>query len=299
MKKEIASIILLFLTAQMLGLFVGKTLTDQSHFYSEFESLSVAPAGGGNAESSLVLMLYILAGAALLLLVIRVYHGVMLYKLLEAGIVFGASNIVFYVVLFAFGIPDYLELSLLLSLALALAKFVMPSLKNTTAVIASAGVGAVFGFSFDPLPAVLFMVGLSIYDIWAVFGTRHMVTMARELGGRNLSFSVNAESVEKVRVPVQPTPAQKRKGAGPKFREEERKSSLELGTGDIAVPLMLAVSSYKSGSLIAPLAIVAASAIALYFVLWYVSEKRVFLPALPPLTAAGIIALALVQLAGL
>ena len=65
----------------------------------------------------------------------------------------------------------------------AAAKFLMPRLKNAVAVISSAGVGAIFGFSLDPLPAIAFMVGLSFYDIWAVYGTRHMITMARELGG--------------------------------------------------------------------------------------------------------------------
>jgi len=297
--KEIISILLLFLAAQLLGLFVGATLVQQAKIYPEFESLDVAPAGSESAASALVFLVYILVGAALLLLLMKFYKGMLLFKLIEAGIVFTASNIVFYIVLLALGAPYYFELSLMLAAGLAAAKFFLPRLKNAVAIIASAGVGAIFGFSLHQVPAIAFMIGLSLYDIWAVFGTRHMIVMARELGGRNLAFSVNAESIEKVRVPVPMSPKEVRMGTPQKFKEETRRSSLELGTGDIAIPLMLAVSASKTGSLLAPFAIVAASTLALYFVLWYVLEKHAFLPALPPLSAAAIMALALVRLAGL
>ncbi len=126
--------------------------------------------------------------------------------------------------------------------------------------------------------------------------------MARELGGRNLAFSINAESYEKVMVKVKPTAAEKRKKgkkAKPKYEERWRKSSLELGTGDIAIPLMLAVSAFKTGSVIAPVAIVLASTAALYGVLWYVLERREFLPALPPLAGAGTATFIFVRLVGL
>ena len=299
MRREIAAIILLFLSAQALGLFVGKTLTDQARVYSEFESLNIAPAGQDSVGSSAMFILYIVVGAAVFLLILKFYRGTLLYRLMEAGVILVASNVVFYVLLLAFGAPHYVELSLLLSAGLAAAKFMMPNLKNAAAVIASAGVGAIFGFSLNPLPAVMFIIGLSLYDILAVFGTKHMVTMARELGGRNLAFSINAEGYERVRVPMKPRKVKGKGPAKPKFKEMMRRSSLELGTGDISMPLMLAVSALKTGSLIAPLAIVIASAAALYFVLWYVFEKKAFLPALPPLAGAGIAAFVLIRLAGL
>ena len=297
--KEIISILLLFLAAQVLGLFVGSTLVQQAQIYPEFEALNVAPAGADSAASALLFIAYVLVGATVLLLLMKFYKGMLLFKLMEAAIVFTASYIVFSILLLAFGIPYYVGLSILLSASLAAAKFFLKGLKNLVAVIASAGVGAIFGFSLDPVPAIAFMVGLSLYDIWAVFGTRHMIVMARELGGRNLAFSVGAESIEKVRVPVPLSPKEIRMGTPQKFKEETRRSSLELGTGDIAIPLMLAVSASKTGSLLAPFAIIAASTLALYFVLWYVLEKRAFLPALPPLSAAAIIAFSLVRLAGL
>jgi presenilin-like A22 family membrane protease len=297
--KEILTIVFLFLLVQALGLFVGITIINGAQAYPEFESLNVAPAGAGSAESSLSFMLYVLLGAVVILLAFRFYKGVMLYRLIEAAIIFFASNIVFYVVLLALNVAAYGELSIALSALLMIAKFVYPKAKNVAAVIASAGVGAIFGFSLDPLPALVFMAGLSIYDILAVFWTKHMITMAKELSSRNLAFSVSVQGVERVKMAPQKMYAKKGAAVKAEPRYVNRRTSLELGTGDMAIPLMLAVSSYKTGSIVAPIAIALACAAALYVVLWYVMSRRTFLPALPPLCGAGALALGIVLALGL
>ncbi len=297
--KEILTIVLLFLLVQALGLFVGITVINGAQAYPEFQNLSVAPAGAGSAESSLSFMLYVLVGAAAILLAFKFYKGVMLYRLMEAAIIFFASNIVFYVVLLALNVPAYSELSVVLSLLLVIAKAASAKAKNAAAVIASAGVGAIFGFSLDVLPALVFMAGLSIYDVVAVFWTKHMITMAKELSSRNLAFSVSVQGVERVQVAPQKAYAKKGMPVQAAPRYVNRKTSLELGTGDMAIPLMLAVSSYKTGSIVAPFAVALAGAVALYVVLWYVMSRRTFLPALPPLCAAGALALGIVMALGL
>jgi presenilin-like A22 family membrane protease len=297
--REVLFILLLFVLAQAIGIFVGVTVIDGSRIYPDFAALNVSPAGSANAESSLAFMLYVVAGAALMLLILKFYKGDLLFKLLEASIIFTASNVVFFVVLFALGLPLAGELSLLMSLGLVLAKLKWRKVKNAAALIASAGVGAIFGFSLDPLPALAFMAGLSLYDLLAVFWTKHMVTMAKELGRRDLAFSISAEGTEKVRAPMSSAQAKGGKGAGTggvavqKF--VDRKTSLELGTGDMAIPLMLAVSSYKTGTIWAPIIIALSCTAALYVVLWYVMKHRTFLPALPPLCAAGALAYGLTQ----
>lgn len=297
--REILAIVFLFLLVQALGLFVGITIINGAQAYPEFQALNVAPAGAGSAESSLSFMLYVLLGAAVIMLAFKFYKGVVLYKLIEAAIIFFASNIVFYVVLLALGVPSFSELALALSLLLVIAKFAYPKAKNAAAVIASAGVGAIFGFSLDPLPALVFMAALSVYDIVAVFWTKHMITMAKELSSRNLAFSVSVQGTEKVQVAPQKMYAKKGAAVKAEPRYVNRKTSLELGTGDMAIPLMLAVSSYKTGSIVAPIAIALACAAALYVVLWYVMSRRTFLPALPPLCAAGALALGIVMALGL
>ncbi|MEW6328969.1 MAG: presenilin family intramembrane aspartyl protease [Candidatus Micrarchaeota archaeon] len=291
--KQVAMIFLMFLLAQLLGLYVGAMLITLSSVMPEISQLNVAPGGeSGDVSNSLFFLLYILAGAAVILIVLKLYKGLILFKLMETMIILVASFIVFFAVFIALGVPNYEELSLVFALGLAVMKFIFPRIRNATAVIASAGVGAIFGFSLDIIPAILFVFGLCLYDFLSVFWTRHMITMARELGKRELSFSVSAsgKSYKAYRAPPS------RLKTMPK---EEKITTLELGTGDMAVPLMLAVSAYKVGGLVSSFSVVIGSSLALAYVLYYVYKNRVFLPALPPLAFGGLLVLAVVKLVGL
>ena len=291
--KQVAMIFLMFLLAQLLGLFTGALLVDLQSVMPGISELNVAPGGqSGDVSNSLFFLLYILAGAALILVVLKLYKGVMLFKLMETMIIFVASSIVFFAVFLMLGVPYFEELSLICALGLAVLKFIFPKIRNTTAVISSAGVGAIFGFSLDIIPAILFVFGLCLYDFLSVFWTKHMITMARELSRRELSFSVSSTGKSYKASHARPS----------KLREmpkEDRITTLELGTGDMAVPLMLAVSAYKIGGFAASFAVIVGSSLALAYVLYYVYKKRVFLPALPPLAFGGLLVLAVAKLIGL
>ena len=282
--KQAVTVMILFLAAQVLGLFTGIVLVQAAQVYPEFQDLNVAPGGdSGSAYSSAFFLVYVLVGAAGMLILIKFYKGVMLFRLMEAGALFIASNIVFYVFFLLFAVPYDWLWAMMLAGAVTFARFFRPGLKNFAAVMASAGIGAVFGFSLDILPAIIFVAGLSLYDFLAVFWTRHMVYMAQELGRRNLAFSVSATESE--------------------YREEtgkEEPSTLELGTGDMVIPLMLAVSAYKiSFSAFDSLAVVFGGLIGLAVVLWYVTNRRTFLPALPPISFFALLALGISRLVGM
>jgi presenilin-like A22 family membrane protease len=45
-------------------------------------------------------------------------------------------------------------------------------------IIMGAGSGALFGISFSPFPAILFLLVLAVYDAISVYGTEHMLTLA-------------------------------------------------------------------------------------------------------------------------
>jgi len=201
---------------------------------------------------------------------------------------------VFFAIALSLGVDflSALALGTVLGILLAAAKFIWQSVKNTAAIISSAGVGAIFGFSLGFLPATIFVILLSIYDYVAVFKTRHMVEMARELSTRQLSFAVTAKNV----------PARKPKESVEVYveRANQEGERLDLGTGDLSVPAMMSVSAYTLGpnGLIYSLAVAAGSTIALYALLKFVSKEKVFLPALPPICLGGMLALLLVKLAG-
>jgi presenilin-like A22 family membrane protease len=180
----------------------------------------------------------------------------------------------------------------IVGLFLAATKFFFDGIKNTAAIISSSGVGALFGFSLGFLPTMIFIIGLSVYDYIAVFKTRHMIEMARELSTRELSFAVTAKSI----------PARKPKEKTEEYVDRAMKEGerLDLGTGDLSVPLMISVSSYSLGpnGLIYALAVAAGSTLSLYILLKFVAKHRVFLPALPPICLGGLLALLLVKLLG-
>ena len=281
MNKQLVLILLLFLATQLLGIYVGVNLILAAQQLPDLQNFNVAPGGdSGSPASSAFFLLYVLAGAVMMILILKFYRGLMLFKLIEAATLFIASNIIFYVIFLTFSVPFEWLWSIILSGALTLLKFFRPEAKNFAAVFAAAGVGAVFGFSLDIMPAVLFVAGLSLYDFLSVFWTGHMVYMAKELSKKNLSFSVAATTTE--------------------YSEEtgkREKSTLELGTGDLAIPLMLAVSSFKiSSNILDPLFVALGAAIGLLVVLWYVTHRRTFLPALPPICFSALIFLALAKL---
>jgi presenilin-like A22 family membrane protease len=282
---QVRHIVFLFVLAQALGLFVGLALVQASIAYPSVGEISVSPAGDSSSPLNAVFfILYVVAGAALMVLVLKYYKGAMLFRLFEAGMLFVSSGIVFAVALAWFGVPYALPLAGGAAAAVTVAKFFNPGLKNAAAILASAGVGAIFGFSLDFLPAVLFVLLLSVYDFVSVFWTRHMVYMARELSGRNLSFSISSSS--------RPAGAGRARGRG-----ANEVSTLELGTGDMVIPLLLAVSAYKiSFSPLDALSVSFGALTGLLVVLWYVTSRKTFLPALPPITFCALLFLGVARL---
>ena len=49
---------------------------------------------------------------------------------------------------------------------------------NTTGILVGAGVSVMLGVSFVPWLVIIFMIGMAIYDHWAVNGSKHMLTLA-------------------------------------------------------------------------------------------------------------------------
>ncbi len=295
--KTYAQIALMFAATQLLGIFAGVVLINEAVFNSEIKELSVAPMPEANDPlNAVVFLVYILAGAAMILVASKLFKGMLFYQLLEFMVVFSSSTILFFALglsLLGQGFGNAVLFGIVAGALLAGAKFVTARAKNAAAVISSAGVAALFGFSLGFVPTAIFVILLSVYDYIAVFKTRHMITMAKELSTRQLSFSVTAKDVP-ARMPKEKAEAYVERS----MREGER---LDLGTGDLSVPAMISVSAFTIGpnGWIYALAVAAGSTIALYALLKFVAKQRVFLPALPPICLGGMLALLIVKLIGL
>lgn len=150
-------------------------------------------------------------------------------------------------------------------------------LHNSAVLLGIAGISAVFGLSIDPILAVFFLIILSFYDIIAVYKTKHMVRLARDMIRSRAIFGFImptrwGDYLEKLDT-VEP---------GNRF--------MILGSGDIAMPLILAVSAL-SNSFRSSLIVVAFSVVGLFLTHILFVTQRVPRPmaALPPIAALSII----------
>jgi presenilin-like A22 family membrane protease len=135
------------------------------------------------------------------------------------------------------------NLSTLLAFVLAgglvylLVKFPEWYVVDAIGIVTAVGVTAILGISFGILPAFLLLVALAIYDAWAVYRTKHMITLADELTSQRLPILL-----------VIP------KKSGYSFREQkslkaqvasgEEREAMFMGLGDLIIPGILAVSAF-------------------------------------------------------
>jgi presenilin-like A22 family membrane protease len=268
--KIIAKMIVFFVIAQLLALFVGMTLIDNSSRIIEYQSLNIAPAAGGEITNVVYLLGMILVSALLLLIIFLFPMRDLVIRLLEFSATVVSSTIVFFVILSILGVPASDLVALVLSVALYLVKFVLPDLRLILALIASAGVAAVIGFSLEPFPMVILVVAIAIYDIIAVWWTKHMVTFAQQFVKMKTTFTITSFG--------------ERGGINEKTRMNKGKpmlGSIELGTGDLAIPGALCVSAYKFGSILFPAGALLGAIFGLYLVLDTVERDKRIMPAIP------------------
>jgi len=256
-KELLAKLVLLFVVTQAIGLFVAGTLVKEN------VRATFITDNPDDVENSIGLIAYILFFTAVLLVAIKFFKRRigLLFRIIELLAVFGTSVIVFG----AF-FPDMAFHFALLVLAL---KLVLPEsvpLRNATSVIATAGAGSLVGVSLGVLPVIVFIALLSVYDLIAVFGTRHMVVMAKAMTKQNVSFT---------------------------FALPTKEHNFELGTGDMVIPLAFASSVLAANAKVVafplayalPALLLLASLAGLLWTLDFISKRvGLALPALPPQT---------------
>jgi len=144
-------------------------------------------------------------------------------------------------------------------------------------VFSISGIAGALGVNFDPWMVVTLLVIFSIYDFIAVYKTKHMVKMARELTKMGIiSALIIPQQFSDFKRPL------KEVRPGGKF--------LILGGGDIAFPLFLCASLVSQGiwgSLI--VAFFALIGLFVSFLIFVTQKKRKPIPALPPIAFCSII----------
>ncbi len=273
-KALIAQLVFLFAITQALGLFTGNYLVQEN---IRTVIVSENPEA---VENAFGLIAWIIGITVFLLAIIKFAPELLLTLILrsvEALAIMGAAVIV----LLPFRIADTTTIGLALLLIAVKTIFSKSVLmRNIAGIIATAGAGALIGASLGTTPLIVLLLLLSTYDFIAVFKTGHMVTLAKGLTRKNISFA---------------------------FAMPTKEHQFELGTGDIVMPLAFAVSILSETakafpppySLAPPVAVLAVSLAGIVFTLDYASLKKgTPLPALPLQAALMLIVYAAIKLAG-
>lgn len=157
---------------------------------------------------------------------------------------------------------------------------------NLGVILGIAGIGAILGLSISVEVGLILLVVMSLYDIVAVYVTKHMVAMARGMveGGAIFGFLIPFEFrgffYGKGRA---------REGIGQNF--------MILGSGDIGLPLVF-IASLVGVSLTSAIITAAFSVVGLFVthILFVNQGQRRAMAALPPIATLTIIGYLISQL---
>src|SRR5213078_2268059 len=245
MRREIPSV------AAMAALLVG----------SQIAAIALSPifAGAGfqafqrpeDVTNTVIYLIMILAFTAVILGLVRYKRQNLAKYVIMASIFITLAFILllplFYALDYATGgtadgvllgnVATVLAFTLAAGLVYLLVKFPEWYVVDASGITTAAGVTAILGISFGTLPAILLLIALAFYDAWAVYRTKHMITLADELTSQRLPILL-----------VIP------KRAGYSFRDQkslktqldsgEEREAMFVGLGDLIIPGILAVSSF-------------------------------------------------------
>ena len=271
-------IVVMFLLTQVLSLGVGTLLIENQKANPSFAALNVAPDEPSSVMNAFYFLISILVGAGMLLIILMFPFRDKVILFIEFLSTTVACFIVFFVLLSTMGIANTDVVSVLMAVAMFAVRLYFTPFRNVLAVVASAGIGAVIGFSIDPLPLIVFAILVAIYDLLAVKWTGHMVQFAKHFMKQKTSFSVGFEGTRRKRV------MEKGKAV---MREEPW--MIELGSGDMAIASAITVVSYKLGGFLFPLAAMAGSAVGLYLVMARAAKEKEVMPAMPMIVSFSLI----------
>jgi presenilin-like A22 family membrane protease len=296
--RQLVSILSMFLIVQFGGLLVAIYALGPLQAY-----VGMQVSAGNSVADAFYYLIYIVAGAVVILLMFRFLKSRTLFMLLEAFVVLLSTSLLLFIIITtalpAANLYYIAAVSGLVAIALIAIKNRTSRLRNILAITSSMGVGIIIGldgFAF----AYAFMLLMVVYDYIAVFVTKHMQVLAQHASSMNLALLVGSSEIEAI-----PSRYLARKDArelGRDLRKQKIKdpvikgliqdkvmpviSQVQLGSGDLAIPLMVAVSASVSFlSYFAGMMVAIGAACGMLYTMYLLKKYKTALPAIPPLSA--------------
>jgi len=203
-----------------------------------------------------------------------------IYKILFLSVSFFSSLIFFESFL-----PEPIPLILVFLLIFWWIKNPIVLNQNLLIIFSLAGIGASLGLSLKPEAVILILIILSIYDFIAVYKTKHMVKIAKDM--------IEAGTILGLVFPFKPLGFLK---STKEIKPGEGKF-LVLGGGDVALPLIFSVSLLKFG-ILKPFIVALFSLLGLFanFLIFIFQKERKAIPALPLISLFSIIGYLIVSI---
>lgn len=271
----------IFLVAQFIGLGIVHQYIDpiQSAETGEtqFKDLPIGERPPIEERTSFIpVIIAILIGTGILLLLIK-YKLVLLWKFWFALAVIIALGVAFSAV-----IPSWVAFALAVILGGWKLYRPNPWVQNITELFIYGGLAAIFSPLFDLLSVSILLVLIAGYDAYAVWKSRHMITLAQAQAKQKM-FAGLLIPYRRVKAATS--------GTGPMQKIKVRTAI--LGGGDIGFPLIFAGVVLKEWGLWQSLVIPFFAAAGLALLLFIASEKK-FYPAMPFIAAGCFLGLGVV-----
>ncbi len=270
-------LVLVFLLAQLIGLIVVNQYIDkQKTAETGVTAYKELPFGMERPEvepntSFIMVVAGILIGTVILLIFIR-FQVLNLWKYwFFAAVMMGLS------IAFASFLPSWL--AIVLGVGLAAWKVFRPNIivYNLGELFVYGGLAAIFVPVLNLFSATVMLIFISIYDMYAVWKSKHMITLAKSMNKEKVFAGLLIPYTLKGIV------MKKEDGISKKNKVHKKVQMAILGGGDIGFPLMFAGAAMKSVGLAWSLVIPLFTAIALFLLLLNGKPKK-FYPAMPFLT---------------
>jgi presenilin-like A22 family membrane protease len=208
--------IIVFLELNKLGLIV-ETIADPS-----------------SAWNSIYLFVNIIIATIVLILILKYVKRFPILKILEIFLVFISIG-----AFASFFIPDIM--AMILAILIIIIKELTRNylFKNLITSVIVGFISGYIAYSLEIFPIIILLILIAIYDFIAVFKTKHMVYLAKNIVNKNTVFIYDFGDVQD---PVKATEenAKQIKAKG----KEEKRDKMSLGTGDFALPLIAVVKFF-------------------------------------------------------
>ncbi len=229
---------------------------------SQLAALAIAPAflyngvqafpDPNDVSNAAVYIVAILAFTGIILLLVK-YRKQGLVRLIMLASVFITVSFVLILPVYYFlvWVPIYFDVTTFtildtalpflggLAITWLLVKYPEWYVVDAVGLLTAAGVTAVLGISFGWFPAFLLLVAMACYDAWAVYHTKHMVTLADEVTNQHLPILLVVPKHAGYKFTEQ-------KGIKKQVDEGDEREAMFIGLGDLIIPGMMSVSAWAS-----------------------------------------------------